>query len=265
MAFAQRLIASRRGTLALAVIAALIAGLLVLVYVKRYRDSLQSTAAPVTVLVAKQPIPAGTPGRLVASQGLFTVTTIRESQLRDGAFSDPASLTGTAAAHDIYPGQQLTSADFSASATTAATKLTARQRVVSVPLDAAHGLSTELSIGDKVDVYGGFNVVPIGADGQPIANGQSRPVLRLLMQNVLVTDIKRQGSGVGGGSGSTVSLRVDDIQAAKVAFASDNGKVWLALRPAAGAKASRPDLVTLETLLLGVKPAVMERALGGQQ
>lgn len=265
MSFAQRLVATKRGTLTLAAIAALLAGVLVLVYVKRYRDSLQSSSAPVTVLVAKQTIPSGTPGRLVASTGLFSVTTIRESQLREGAFSDPASLNGTAAAHDIYAGQQLTASDFSASATTAATRLTAHQRVISVPLDAAHGLSTELSVGDRVDVYGGFNVIPIGPNGQPVANGQSRPVLKLLMQNILVTDIKRQGSGVGGGSGSTVSLRTDDIQGAKLAFASDNGKVWLALRPAAGVKASRPTIVTLETLLLGIKPVVIEHALGAQQ
>jgi Flp pilus assembly protein CpaB len=85
------------------------------------------------------------------------------------------------------------------------------------------------------------------------------------MQDIVVTDIKRQGAGIGAGNGSTVSLRVNDVQAAKVAFASDNGKVWLALRPAAGGKASRPNLVTLETLLLGVPPVAMERALGGRQ
>ena len=31
-----------------------------------------------------------------------------------------------------------------------------------------------------------------------------------------------------------------------MAFASDNGKLWLALRPSAGAKASRRDIVTVE-------------------
>lgn len=265
MSFAQRLVSTRRGTVTLAVLAALLAGILVLVYVNRYRDSLKSGAAPVTVLVAKATITKGTPGRLVAAQQLFTVTTIRESQLRDGAFSDPASLVGRAATHDIYAGEQLTAADFGASATSASTALTARQRIVSVPLDAAHGLSTELSVGDHVDVYGGFTVVPIGANGLPVSSSQPRPVLKLLMQNIVVADIKRQGSGLGANSGSTVSLRVDDLQAAKLAFASDNGKVWLALRPAAGGKASRPSLVTLETLLLGVPPVAMEHALGGRQ
>jgi Flp pilus assembly protein CpaB len=265
MAYAQRLISTRRGTLILAILAALLAGALVLAYVSRYRHSLQSSAAPVTVLVAKATIPSGTPGRLVASQALFAVTTIRESQLRNGAFSDPSSLTGRAASHDIYAGQQLTAADFSASANTAASELSARQRLVSIPLDSAHGLTTELTAGDHVDVYGGFSVVPIGLNGLPVSGGQARPVLKLLMQNVVVADIKRPGSGVGAAGTSTVSLRLNDQQAAELAFASDNGKVWLALRPSSGAKASRPSLVTLETLLLGIRPIVVERALGGRQ
>jgi Flp pilus assembly protein CpaB len=265
MAYAQRLISTRRGTLTLAILAALLAGVLVLAYVSRYRHSLQSSAAPVTVLVAKATIPSGTPGRLVASQALFAVTTIRESQLREGAFSDPSSLAGRAASHDIYPGQQLTAADFSASANTAASELTARQRLVSIPLDTAHSLATELTVGDHVDVYGGFSVVPIGPNGLPLTSGQAHPVLKLLMQNVAVADLKRPGSGVGTTGTSTVSLRVNDQQAAELAFASDNGKVWLSLRPATGAKASRPSLVTLETLLLGIHPVVIERALGGHQ
>jgi hypothetical protein len=50
-----------------------------------------------------------------------------------------------------------------------------------------------------------------------------------------------------------------------VAFASDNGKVWLSLRPAAGAKPSANPLVSPETLLLGVPPVVVLHALGGRR
>ena len=67
------------------------------------------------------------------------------------------------------------------------------------------------------------------------------------------------------GSGTTnVSLAVDDVKAAKLAFASDNGKLWLALRPSAGAKASRPGIVTVETMLLGVPPVQILRSVGGR-
>ena len=116
MESAQKLISTRRGSLYLAAGAAVLAGILILVYLNQYRDNLKSGTTPVTVLVAKQTIPKGTPGSVVASKALFTAATIRESQLREGALSDPASLAGRVATHEIYEGSQLTAEDFSASA-----------------------------------------------------------------------------------------------------------------------------------------------------
>jgi pilus assembly protein CpaB len=265
MELAHRLVSSKRGTVALAVLAAVLAGILVLAYVSRYRDSLRANSAPVTVLVAKSTIAKGTPGRLLASQSLFSATTIRESQLREGAFSDPSSLVGRAASHEIFPGQQLTAADFGDAATSTASTLTARQRVVTIPLDAAHGMTQDLATGDHVDVYVGFNITPVGPNGIPVAGGQSRPVLKLIMQDITVAEIKQGGGGVGASGATNITLKVTDLQAAKLAFASDNGKIWLTLRPASGAKPSRADIITAETMLLGVPSVAVERALGGRR
>jgi len=260
MEFAQKLTSSKRGTLLLAIVAAVVAGLLVLVYVQRYRDSVSAQSAPVTVLVAKSTIPKGTSGKVVAAQGLYTVSTIRQSQLLEGAISDPSSLIGHAATDDIPPGAQLTSAEFSDAATSVASTLTARQRVVSIPFDASHGATPDLTVGDHVDVYAGFNITPVGPTGIPLAGGQSRPVLKLVMQDVPVIRIT-----AGGSAGNEISLKVDALHAAELAFAADNGKLWLAVRPASGAKASRPSMVTAETLLLGISPIAVERALGGRR
>ena len=176
MDFPQKLIASKRGTLFLAILAAVVAGLLVLVYVKRYRDSVSANSAPVTVLVAKSTIPKGTSGQVVAASGLYTVSTVRQSQLLEGAISDPSSRVGHVAASDIFPGQQLTTAEFSGSATSLASTLTAHQRVVALPFDATHGATADLTVGDHVDIYAGFNITPVGPNG--VSNGgQSRPVL----------------------------------------------------------------------------------------
>lgn len=266
MEFAQRLVASKRGTLFLAIIAAVVAGALVLVYVQRYRDSVSAQSAPVTVLVAKATIPKGTSGKVVAAEGLYTVSTIRQSQLLDGAISDPSSLVGHAATEDIPPGAQLTSGEFSAAATSVASTLTAHQRVVSIPFDASHGATPDLTVGDHVDVYAGFNVTPVGPSGVPLAGGQSRPVLKLVMQDIPVVRINSGGSGgVGGNGGTQISLKVNDVQAAELAFATDNGKLWLAVRPASGAAAARPTIVTAETMLLGISPVQVARALGGKR
>jgi Flp pilus assembly protein CpaB len=256
----ERLTSTRRGTLALAALAALLAGAAVLVYLNSYRHSLNTGATPATVLVAKQLIAKGTPGESVAATGMFTTTTIRESQLLNGAISDPVSLRGRVATHDIFPGQQLTTADFAVGGASVATALTKTQRLISIPLDTSHGLVGQVNAGDHVDIFAGFNVLPIDARGVPLGSGQSRPVLKLIMQNVPVISVNKAAQG----SNSNVSLKVSDSDAENLAFASDNGKLWLVLRPPSGAKPVPPRLVSVETLLLGVPSVVVQRSFGGR-
>ena len=59
MAYAQKLISTRRGSLYVALIAALLAFAAITLYLKQYRDSVNSGSTPVTVLVAKQAISKG--------------------------------------------------------------------------------------------------------------------------------------------------------------------------------------------------------------
>ena len=259
MQLATKLVSTRRGTLIAALLVALLAGAAILLYLNSYRDSLKAQGALVTVLVAKETIPKGTSGSVVAAKDLYTVTTIRESQLLEGAMSDPATLRDKVATREIFEGAQLTAVDFGAAGDSLAAQLTDRQRIVSVPFDSAHGLIDGIEPGNRVDVYAGFNVIPLGPDGQPINGGQARPILRLILADVPVLAIGEKGKGA-----TNVSLGVDDLKAAKLAFASDNGKLWLALRPSAGAKASRPVPVTVETMLLGVPPVQILKSLGGR-
>ena len=175
--------------------------------------------------------------------------------------SDPATLRDKVANREIFEGAQLTATDFGAAGDSLAAQLTDRERIVSVPLDSAHGLIDGIEPGNRVDVYAGFNVIPLGADGKPINGGQARPMLRLILADVPVVAVGDKGSGNGS---TNVSLSVDDVKAAKLAFASDNGKLWLALRPSAGAKASRPGIVTVETMLLGVPPVQILKSVGGR-
>jgi Flp pilus assembly protein CpaB len=261
MQLATKLVSTRRGTLIVALLIALLAGASIMLYLNSYRDSLQAQGALVTVLVAKDTIPKGTAGSVVAAKDLYTVTTIRESQLLEGAMSDPATLRDKVATREIFEGAQLTAVDFGAAGDSLAAQLTDRQRIVSVPFDSAHGLIDGLEPGNRVDVYAGFNVIPLGADGRPIDGGQARPMLRLILSDVPVLAIGEKPSGAGT---TNVSLGVDDVDAAQLAFASDNGKLWLALRPSAGAKASRPGIVTVETMLLGVPPVQILKSLGGR-
>jgi Flp pilus assembly protein CpaB len=264
----QKLLATRGGTAAVAGAAALVAFLIFLLFMNQYRSSVDESNDPVSVLVAKSLIPKGMSGDLIGTQELFQPTTAPKGQVKDGAVSDPSTLRGRVAVDDIYPGQQLTTGDFSTTTTDAiATKISADQRAVSVPLDEAHGLIGHVRVGDRVDIFGGFNLVRVDRSGVPIqTGGAARPVLKLLMEDILVLDVPADtGGGLGGGSRETnVVLRLTDEQAAQLAFASDNGKIWFSLRPQSGASPASPSFVTLETLLLGVKPVTVMRSFGGK-
>ena len=63
MEFAQRLISTRRGTLLISAVAALLAGAMIIVYVNRYRNSVKSEGAPVRTLVAARVVRIVTKGR----------------------------------------------------------------------------------------------------------------------------------------------------------------------------------------------------------
>jgi hypothetical protein len=67
------------------------------------------------VLVAKQRIPKGTPGSFVFSQSMYATTPHRRKELEGGAICSPTYLNGRVSAVDIFPGEQLTETDFTAS------------------------------------------------------------------------------------------------------------------------------------------------------
>jgi pilus assembly protein CpaB len=249
----SRLLSTRGGTVVLGAIAALLAAIILLVYLNRYRESVTSSSAPQTVLVAKSLIPKGTSGVLVGQRELFQGATLPGDQIKEGAVTDPALLKGRVAVDDIYPGQQLTTADFSVvGVDTIATRITGAQRAISIAIDGAHGNIGQLVSGDHVDVWAGLSIIE--RDG-----GRERRVVSLVAADVLVMaapGAPTGGGGLGGGNAPApnVVLRLNNEQAAKVAFASDNGKLWLMLRPKSSATPTRPRLADVDSLLVGVKP-----------
>lgn len=268
MELVQRLLSTRGGTILVSGLAAAFAAVILLLYLHRYRESLTQASQPVRVLVANALIEKGTPGNVVGSQGLFATTALPREEVKEGAITDPDLLRGKVAVDDIYPGQPLTLADFTATSDALGTRISAEQRAISVPIDAAHGMVGSVQIGDRVDVFAGFNVKRLRGDGTPDPDAAERPVLRLIVEDVTVLDAPARtpgGLGASQNQTSSVTLRVSDAQAANIAFASDNGRVWIVLRPRTGAEPTHPDIVTLETVLFGTKPIAAVRSFGGRQ
>ena len=244
----SRLLATRQGTVLVGLGAALLAGLVLLVYLSQYRESVSSKGEPIQVLVAKSLIEKGTTGEQIGAKGLFETVDFPRDEVKTGAFTDPSSLKGTAAAQDIFPNQQLTANELTiAGACGWGATLVDRQRAIAIPIDKAHGLTGRLLAGDKIDVYAGLNATNS-------SNNSVGAVMKLLMQNIVVLEAGTADSGGGIGnnnSGGDVLLRVNSRQAADLAYVVDNGVLWFVLRPRSGAPPTKPQFVTLQSILRG--------------
>lgn len=234
------LLATRHGTLSLAAAVALVAGGLVLLFIDGYRSSVAAEGEPARVLVANGLIEKGSTGDLLAQERMFRTTSVRADQVKEGAITDPVALRGKSVTQDVLPGQQLLATDFRPSRDAVGSRLAGHHRAIAVPGDAAHGLTGPLRAGDRVDILAGFN-----ADNGGIA----RPVIKKIAANALVL----KTAAPDGGEEKGAVLRVPANQAAHVAFAADNGKVWLVLRPGVGVRESRTNIVTLQSLLADTK------------
>ena len=174
-----RFAATRRGAITIAAAAAALAGIVLLGFISQYKNHVQGGTIERTALVADRLIPKGTSGAVAVSGELFKPTSAPQASLEAGALSSGAALADKVATRDIYPGEQLTAADFAAGADPVRGRLSGDQRAIAVPLDPAHGLIGDVRPGDKVDVLAGFN-------SANSATGPGRPQLRTLIQNVLV-------------------------------------------------------------------------------
>jgi Flp pilus assembly protein CpaB len=242
----RKLLSTRRGTILVAAVCAIVAAGILILAMQRYRHNVDTEGNPQTVLVASGLIQKGTSGDAIASGQLFKPSSIATKQASTGAIADTAQLHGKVAAADIYPGQQLTASDFTTGGGLPG-ELAPDQRAMTITLDSAHGMVGQVHGGDHVDVYAGLNLEPGG--------GHSVPVLRLLMANVPVLTAGSSGGGGGLSANnpqsqqSNITLKVADNETGALAFAADNGKVWLVLRPANATVSTAPATTSAQSLL----------------
>lgn len=227
---------SRGWAIALGIGAILLAAILLVVYLDRYRARVGGENAPTPVLVAKQLIPAGTPGSLIASGSMYEPTTLPKKEVEVGAIADPQYLSGRAASTEIFPGQQFTAVDFAASDTASVdSQITGAQRAISVSVDNVHGSLSQLQAGDSIDLY-------IATGGR--SGGQG--LVKLFRENVKVLAVPAQ---VGPSGGSNLILRINSKEAAEFAYAADNTQFYFVIRPVVGAKKTPKETATIESVL----------------
>jgi Flp pilus assembly protein CpaB len=225
---------SRGWAIALGIGAIVLAAILLVVYLDRYRARVGGENAPTPVLVAKQYIPAGTPGTLVASGPMYAPTTLPRKEVEVGAISDPQYLSGRAASAEIFPGQQFTATDFATSDTASVdSQITGTQRALSISIDNVHGSLSQLQAGDSIDLY-----IALGGGGQSL--------VKLFKPNVKVLMVPAQ---TGPSGGSNLILRIETREAADFAYMADNTQMYFVIRPVVGAKQTKPTTATAASVL----------------
>jgi Flp pilus assembly protein CpaB len=227
----KQFLSTRRGAYAVALVAAALAGLVLLVFIDRYKEEVNAGIAPAPVLTADRLIPRGTAGNEVISGKLFRPTAIAADNIQPGAVTQAADIQGKVAVRDVLPGEQITAADFAAVGDPIRSRLTKIERAVQIPIAKINGLLGILRPGDRVDILAAFN-------SQLAATGTGTPTLQPLVRDKRIMAV----------DGQSVILETTDKEGAKLAFAADNAKLWFLLRPPVGAKDSKPSTISQDSL-----------------
>jgi Flp pilus assembly protein CpaB len=227
----KQFVSTRRGAFTVAAVAATLAGLVLLVFINRYKQDVSAGLAPAPVLTADRLIPRGTAANEVIAQKLFKPTAVPEEKVSAAAVTQASQIAGTVAVRDVLPGQQITTADFAVAADAIRSRLSKRERAIQIPIDKIHGLLTTVRAGDRVDILAAFNA-------SSATTGSGTPVLEPLVRDIRIMQ----------NSGDSVILETTDQQGARLAFAADNAKLWFLLRPPVGATDSKSSSVSQESL-----------------
>lgn len=215
------LLATRQGSLTLALLCAVCAAGVLIFALGRYKSSVKPTVQQATVLVSTGVIHKGETGQEIAAQNLYKSMPVVSTQVAPGALSDAAAIASETAREDILPGQQLTTADFAA-LLGVNQSLAKNQRAVAVTIGESPGITDVLQPGDRVDVYsmltpksGNAELLLLNANAEVLKPGTPIPV-------------KSSGQTI---TGSSMLLALNDNKANQVIFAAMTGTLYLSLRP----------------------------------
>ena len=222
---------SRGWAIALGIGAVVLAAILLVVYLDRYRARVGGENAPTPVLVAKQLIPTGTPGSIVATKSMYAPTTLPKKEVEVGAISDP-----------VLPRRPRR-----------------RRRHLPRPADHGHGLRRERHDLRRLADHGhAARALDLDRQRARLSSRRCRPatrstctppsagVVKLFAPNVKVLTIP---AIPGPSGGSNLVLRIETAEASKWAYAADNTQLIFVLRPVVGAKPTKPSQANAATVL----------------
>ncbi|UKA70031.1 Flp pilus assembly protein CpaB [Arthrobacter sp. FW306-06-A] len=222
------------GTAAVAL--ALVGALLIIVYANGADARAMASTNPKKVLVVQKAIPAGTPVNDMTAS--LVIEDVPAAGVATTALTSLDGKGGTVAAVDLVPGEQLlaerlvTPKDAKASGSV---KVPAGLQEVTFELEAKRVVGGRIEAGDHVGV--GFS---FGAEKAKAGE----PTTQLTLRKVLVTAVQRAPQATAKPTDGTnpqdttlpqgsfmITVAVNDIDATKIIYSSNNGDLWLTKEP----------------------------------
>lgn len=223
----------RRVLLIVAAVIAALGTLLVFVYVRGADNRAADRYKAVKVLVAVKQIAAGETVAAAQSAGKIQMGTVGQGQVLPGALTDLSSISNDVALTTIYPGEEILSTKFGATAAnTSALTIPAGKMAVSVNLTDPARVAGFVNPGDTVAIF---------MQGSGGAGAASGPFARLLLPKVEVigvgtTTVVSTTTTDSTGQQTTeqlprtlLTLALSQADAEKVLYASSNGELALGL------------------------------------
>ncbi|MEW1805656.1 Flp pilus assembly protein CpaB [Pseudarthrobacter sp. NPDC080039] len=219
-----------------AVVLAIIGAVLIVTYAQGADQRAMKDMDPTDVLVVTKAVPAGSSLDIVRAS--VAVQQVPATAVSKTALKNLDDSAGKVAAVDLVPGEQLLAERLVAptdAKTSGAVKVPAGLQEITFELEAKRVVGGRIEAGDHVGI--GFSFAPDKAKA-----GES--TTQLTLRKVLVTAVQRapqptpkptdgtnpQDTTLPQGS-FMVTVAVNDIDATKIIYSSNNGDLWLTKEP----------------------------------
>ena len=226
------------GTVAIAL--AVVGALIIVFYAQGADQRAMATTKPVDVLVVKTAIPAGTPVNDMAAS--LVIEKVPAAGVADTALSNLDKSAGTVSAVDLVPGEQLLAERLVAPdevKADAGVQVPAGLQEVSFEVEPKRVVGGRINVGDHVGFFLSFEAGAYKAKGEDATT-------QLTVHKALVTAVQRAPQAASsekpadGADPADTSLpegsllltvAVNDVDAGKIVFASEFGRIWLTKEP----------------------------------
>lgn len=216
---------------AAAVVLALVGAILIVTYAQGADQRAVQDLEPVPVLMVKAAIPAGTPVESMSAS--LALEQLPATAVTGSALTSLDGSAGKVAAVELVPGEQLVAERLIAPEDVqaqGATDVPAGLQEVSFEIEPKRVVGGRINPGDHVGVFITFDS---GGDKAKPADATTQ----LTVRKVLVTSVQRspqppeQSADAIPAGVLMLTVAVNDVDAGKIVFASEFGRLWLSKEP----------------------------------